>query len=941
MPTSAFRCLTLAALLASSGRTDSTGPSISLSTPVIATSSKATPSTCASGTLNYITHSLPQQCLHSSWSTSIGVPSGPPTTIDHLQAPPVETQASVAQPTAHLEPPNQASSNVGTFAHTAQADEASNKVPDATSQTNVPGTSSSSPIPATDTSSQPESENDSPLDDAKFLSFEDWKQQNLAQAGQSAENVGKAGAQLGETPTRRLPGVSNALDTLGDDTEIDIDFSGFKAPLGPSIERRDRLSDAVARDKASDTLSATPSAMVKSRNKDAGKTCKERFNYASFDCAANVLKTNPECKSASSVLIEHKDSYMLNECSATNKFVIVELCEHIHIDTVVLANFEFFSSMFQTFRVSVSDRYPVKIDRWKELGTYAARNAREIQAFLVEEPQMWARYLRVEFLTHYGNEYYCPLSLLRVHGTTMMEEFRQEEEAARGELDVDDDGISVLDHPEDTVSNEAQIVQSPLETKPSELAGKSGPTASEQSDHEAPTSLSAESVSRSVASKTQMVLSTTKSSPMSDTCSYRVIDSPFLHGTGIKSTCHSSGIITGTSKTSSSATVTSQATPIQAFPHDSKAGASSTPLTDTTMESPQVFKPQSNANLPDGPDTTDGTSQLPNDSSPQENAATTRPLASTPVSNQTTADPTSVVAPTLSSTPAAVVPPPPSSSPATQESFFKSINKRLQALEANTTLSLQYIESQSQLLRDAFTTVERRNLAKTSTFLATLNSTVLTELARFKGDYEQLWQSTVLELASQREEGRREREVLSDRVRMLADEMVSHKRLMAAQATLLLLCLGLVVFARAAPAVGVDTKLVQGVDDLRRRTLKGSEALGRRVWHWDANQRSPWATPPRSSPSTRPGTAGGHERDQSDSNEEADYGDAEVQAEHAIVDFDDAHKGYLDPSSAATALPTHSKVAEDIQQTQSAPTTPQFDTAPIFTNEYYEADDAG
>ncbi|OCL04389.1 hypothetical protein AOQ84DRAFT_269950, partial [Glonium stellatum] len=86
---------------------------------------------------------------------------------------------------------------------------------------------------------------------------------------------------------------------------------------------------------------------------------------------------------SSSVLVENKDSYMLNECAAPNKFLVVELCDDILVDTIVLANFEFFSSMFRTFRISVSDRYPVKLERWKELGVFEARNSRDIQAFLV------------------------------------------------------------------------------------------------------------------------------------------------------------------------------------------------------------------------------------------------------------------------------------------------------------------------------------------------------------------------------------------------------------------------------------------------------------------------------------------------------------------------------------------------------------------------------
>lgn len=36
------------------------------------------------------------------------------------------------------------------------------------------------------------------------------------------------------------------------------------------------------------------------------------------------------------------------------------------------------------------------------------------------------RYIRIDFLSHYGNEYYCPVSLLRVYGLTQLEEWKWE-----------------------------------------------------------------------------------------------------------------------------------------------------------------------------------------------------------------------------------------------------------------------------------------------------------------------------------------------------------------------------------------------------------------------------------------------------------------------------------------------------------------------------------
>ncbi|KAG7129175.1 hypothetical protein HYQ46_010142 [Verticillium longisporum] len=152
---------------------------------------------------------------------------------------------------------------------------------------------------------------------------------------------------------------------------------------------------------------------------------------------------------------------MLLECAAVNKFAIVELTDDILIDTVVLANFEFFSSMIRHFKVSVSDRYPVKVDKWKDLGVFEAKNSRDIQPFLVENPLIWAKYVRIEFLTHYGNEYYCPVSLLRVHGTRMLDSWK-DTEAPPDEDDAEDEPVdAVLDLIQDVDIDQAQRVPPP------------------------------------------------------------------------------------------------------------------------------------------------------------------------------------------------------------------------------------------------------------------------------------------------------------------------------------------------------------------------------------------------------------------------------------------------------------------------------------------------
>lgn len=151
-----------------------------------------------------------------------------------------------------------------------------------------------------------------------------------------------------------------------------------------------------------------------------------RYNYASADCAARILTTNRGAKCPYAILQSQKDSYMLNLCSFDDKHVIIELCQDIRIDAFVVANFEYFSSMVKDFRLSVSKKYPPPPSSgWRLVGTFVAENSKQEQPFLVIGTTMYSRYVRLDFDTHYGNQYYCLLSKVRIYGKTMMEDFEE------------------------------------------------------------------------------------------------------------------------------------------------------------------------------------------------------------------------------------------------------------------------------------------------------------------------------------------------------------------------------------------------------------------------------------------------------------------------------------------------------------------------------------
>lgn len=757
------------------------GASTASSQPTPFTRSYAdTDTICLYRTINYITHTLPQQCLKTSWSAPVATAS-----------------TNEAESTADATSTTQASASstqeaaAGKTAESAGSLSSEHASPGKDAGVGDSATSSST----ASTEPDPELETDSPFDNANFLSFDEWKKRNLAQAGQSPENVGQGRAASSEQGPRRRPVNVNALDSLGEEAEIDIDFSGFGDPSeGSSIDNdiASRVPGASAAKPTKDADKAGSGSWALS--KDAGKTCKERFNYASFDCAATVLKTNKKAKGSSAVLSEHKDSYMLNECSVDNKFFIVELCDDILVDTIVLANYEFFSSMFRHFRISVSDRYPVKMDRWRTLATFEARNSRDIQPFLITEPQIWARYLRIEFLTHYGNEFYCPLSLLRVHGTTMMEQFRREEEEARG---GDDDA--------DSIEEEENVVKPADGSGP--IPADQVPIILDKADTTRPTATPPASSTRVPTTSHQVSSETTSQQTTSETLpsssSQSLASTPISQPSGA---AHSNGTVHD-SLTGGSSTPTGSE---PANDRDSRGTVDEQRVNGTLAASRHAQEsPPSQA-----PDAVNASSN-PGVPSVHKESSTRSPSidATPPPANNAPAKPPNdniIASPSTPSQPRSAPTQPNAAVPSTQESFFKSIHKRLQYLEANSTLSLQYIEEQSRILRDAFIKVEKKQLAKTEKFLEYMNTTVISELKHYRMLYEQLWQSTVIEIEGMKERQQSEMGEIGARLSLMADELVWQKRMAVVQSTLLLLCLGLVLFARSGTlGAAADMPIVQ------------------------------------------------------------------------------------------------------------------------------------
>ncbi|KAI1032888.1 hypothetical protein LB504_006373 [Fusarium proliferatum] len=674
--------------------------------------------TCDARTINYITHTLPQACLTSSWtSTSVSVtPSAVNSTSD---ASPDSTQSDAPPPNTQSESPSQSQSQPSASTATATKDDPEDAAGDG---------------------------------DAKpFMSFEDWKAMMLKQTGQDPQNLHRNAKPRDRTP----PDIG--YGGLGEEDEISLNFGSYMDETGEQQERPSDLEQAKNEGSGKDGR-----GVAIHRNKDAGKTCKERFSYSSFDAGATILKTSPGARNAKAILVENKDSYLLFECSAKEKWFIVELSDDVYIDTVVLANFEFFSSMIQTFTVSVSDRYPVKRDEWKQIGVFQAENSRAIQPFLVENAQIFSKYVRIDYLTHYGKQYYCPVSLLRIHGSRFFAAFNE---------DRNDD------------TNEAE------EAKVTPQALPSGEEPAKSQELESPPE-PAKSSSMGLMPFCEV-----------NTAS-RLLFEPLFCSASLNQTTQQ------ISSPSSSAEVTSAA-PTTNSPDERAQKGTSTP------HIPRSEHPASEEPTASSSSTTASPSATPA-VSPTSPSSISSSNVESPSNSTTSAAGTKTTATPSSSTPSSTQKPSPANtvnakkgstgtasgspaSPTVQEGFFKSISKRLTIVETNLTLSLKYVEDQARHMSETLHRTEQKQLSKTTLFLENLNKTVLAELRSVREQYDQIWQSTVLALESQREQSNREIVALSARLNLLADEVVFQKRMAIVQAVLLMSCLILVIFSRGVP----------------------------------------------------------------------------------------------------------------------------------------------
>lgn len=264
-------------------------------------------------------------------------------------------------------------------------------------------------------------------EDDPLLSFDEWKEQHLEKKRKrKGEKSKDRGAQHTDETT------ATKTSTAFAPSEAIVPISTSQAPS--SAPHNKSGSPEAGKSHPPPVELGPPHIYAMEDATAALAELKHRWNYASLDCAAMLHQANPQAKFAHAILSEKKDKYMLSPCPQPasqnhrdarplTQFVVVELCQQIRVDTIVLANLEFFSSMFKTFRVRAARSLDAPESEWRSLGLFHARNARGFQVFkLTGAPQSYFRFLRIDFLEHYGTEYYCPVSLLRVYGRNERED---------------------------------------------------------------------------------------------------------------------------------------------------------------------------------------------------------------------------------------------------------------------------------------------------------------------------------------------------------------------------------------------------------------------------------------------------------------------------------------------------------------------------------------
>ncbi|KAL9546876.1 hypothetical protein MBANPS3_006439 [Mucor bainieri] len=776
--------------------------------------------------------------------------------ISDLSKPNIMENPIYNEPAAHKAPEN----GLDAPLHTTNSSPPKQTTDDDTRQTQQTQGNKEGKPHATTINDTKEQEDAAPNNEKRkpLVSFEEW-QKKIAQIESDKERRHKR-----KTLEDEGDGSPNKKQQMVDSID-----GGFADDFGSMFE--DLLGGVGGKDKKKPNVYAEGEYIAPSQSGSDSKnkkkqqfadvrmkSLKERFNYASTDCAATVRKVNKQAKGAQSILYESKDQYLLNKCSA-DKFVIINLCEEIVVDTIVMANFEFFSSTFKDFRVYASSKYPT--NEWRLLGQWQARNTRDLQVFKVPYSG-FLEYMKIEFLTHYGHEYYCPLSLVRVHGMPMLEFYNTveskdqypvleeehlwpaevREQIIQPQFDVNDTAESFpvkIDVDEDDVKPMIPPINIATET----------PAALEQPETQSDTTLEVKAVKTVVKDLAEDAISDHAVEEETG-----IAEITITHVTSqaenSESTTPSDTLESGTASASSSSQASSPSSSSKKRP-SSKSGSKKTKTASdkgkvSSSSSSTIKKKPSSTGVSNDTATSKSVKDNSDDASSKvtdSNAVTAGSQTDNEApavdnteaaANSTAHQHANLTVSTTSSTtivlPQSPLPVPQQPKPippnlhqkegSTQESIYKTIMKRLNVLEVNMTLSQRFLDEQNKILNDVFMDMEKRHQDQLILLIGHLNETASYKIDSMKRRYEQWYE----DLKDQTESDMRE---MTAKISILADQLSFERRVSVSQLVIMVTLFVFMALSRGTFSTLSPVMAAQQEERKRRESIDQSSSLSK------------------------------------------------------------------------------------------------------------------
>ncbi|PPQ63591.1 hypothetical protein CVT24_004451 [Panaeolus cyanescens] len=588
-----------------------------------------------------------------------------------------------------------------------------------------------------------------PMDDEILLSFEEWKKKQFVLQTETPD-----GKDSMATPIPAEPGAGAEANSDGETLNVPLDANASGFPTAPAAA-------------SGQWTGISPHFRV---------PLTDRFNYASLDCSARVHMSHRSAKSASSILSSKKDRYMLSPCNTPNEkqYVVIELCDDIRIDTVQLANFEFFSGVFKDFTVSVARTYSTDKDGWTVVGTYRAKNIRGVQSFHPPTSlRDFYRYLRIDFESHYGSEYYCPISLLRVYGLTHLEQWKwdiwEAESRAKAEYENQIRHSLPAEGQTDTPVYPDVVITTP---SGGQIPANNQDTTNISNGQESANGGTNDDTNPDTPVSPQ---SPEHQSPPSPEQPNHEPASPNNHSDQ-QSEPTAQPDLSGRHSTDTFASSSTQSTTLP---------SAETPVHSQT---PPVIAPSVSNNLSTKPSTSSENASSPSPhANPNHASNASHSITSAPLTVPPAPPPTPTIILTSGSPSVAVIPIIQSSIVPTSkggESIYRTIMNRLTAVESNHTLYLRYIEQQNSAIRDVI-----KRLGEDIGRLEGINRGQAMMYQRAFNDWEHQRYQLQLDYGD-----------LASRVEKLSEEILLEKRLGFAQLCILLAVLVFMGLTRGSRA---------------------------------------------------------------------------------------------------------------------------------------------